>query len=124
MKLLTAVRWACVGLWMVFASAHALPVLRIDANGVLTGAEGVEVGGTLYDVKFVDGSCVDLFSGCDEDTDFVNIALEQVVQQVFTPSVQGNFGHSPQLIKGCTDLDTCLVEFPQRFECGAEALAC
>jgi hypothetical protein len=54
---------------MVFASAQAA-VLQVDAGGILTGATGVVVNGSLYDVSFVDGSCVGLFGGCDQVSDF------------------------------------------------------
>ena len=45
--------------------ANADPVLLVNGSGVLTGAHNVQVGGTLYDVMFVDGTCVDVFGGCD-----------------------------------------------------------
>ena len=44
--------------------------LDIQLN-VLMGATDVQVGGTLYDVVFVDGTCIELFDGCDDLTDFV-----------------------------------------------------
>ena len=44
--------------------------LQIDGTGRLTGATGVDVGGTLYDVVFLDGTCAGLFSGCDAPADF------------------------------------------------------
>ena len=47
------------------SSAVAAPILQVS-GGVLTGATGVNVGGTLYDVQFVDGSCNSLFNGCTQ----------------------------------------------------------
>ena len=44
--------------------------LNVDGSGQLTGASGVNVGGTLYDVTFVDGTCTALFDGCDDVSDF------------------------------------------------------
>jgi hypothetical protein len=44
---------AAVG--MTAISAQAIP---IKSGGQLIGATNVDVGGTLYDVDFVDGSCV------------------------------------------------------------------
>ena len=35
-------------------------------NGELFGASDVNVNGTLYDVAFQDGTCIDLYNGCDE----------------------------------------------------------
>lgn len=44
--------------------------------GRLFGARNVNVNGTLYDVQFMDGNCISLFTlgpmagGCNEDADF------------------------------------------------------
>ena len=46
-------------------------------GGLLVGATNINVGGTLFDVDFVDGTCVALFTGCDNavaDFDFTNSA--------------------------------------------------
>ena len=43
--------------------ANADPVLLVNGSGVLTGARNVRVGGTLYNVTFVDGTCIDVFGG-------------------------------------------------------------
>ena len=48
------------------AQAATLNVL----GGQLMGASGVDVGGSLYDVQFLDGTCIDLYSGCDDVSDF------------------------------------------------------
>jgi hypothetical protein len=34
------------------------------------GASDVLVDGSLYDVQFLDGTCIDLYDGCDEVSDF------------------------------------------------------
>jgi hypothetical protein len=39
-------------------------------GGQLHGAFGVDVGGTLYNVEFLDGTCIALFNGCDAVSDF------------------------------------------------------
>ena len=36
----------------------------MNGSGILTGATGVNVNGTVYDVEFVEDSCVVAFSGC------------------------------------------------------------
>jgi hypothetical protein len=48
------------------------------------------VGGSLYDVSFLEGSCAELFSGCDGLDDFqfqdpasVNLATAALLDQVF-----------------------------------------
>ena len=97
--------------------ANADPVLLIDGSGRLTGAHNVRVAGTLYDVTFVDGTCVDVFAGCDAVSDFQFAAFEDAIatasallRQVFVdaPAV-GDFDTHPELTFGCTD----------RFQCGA-----
>jgi hypothetical protein len=41
--------------------ANADPVLLVNGSGILTGAQNVQVGGTLYDVTFVDSHSINLF---------------------------------------------------------------
>ncbi len=77
-------------------------------GGQLVGATGVDVGGTLYDVQFVDGSCTSLFNGCNDPlTDFTfttyqdaNLARIALSEQVFTDSAAGNFDSDPSLTNG------------------------
>jgi hypothetical protein len=48
-----------------------MPPLEANANVLAsqrwmsTGATGIDVGGVLYDVLFMDGSCNSLFAGCN-----------------------------------------------------------
>jgi len=42
----------------------------VNGSGILTGATGVNVGGTFYNVEFVEGTCAALFDGCDSVNDF------------------------------------------------------
>ena len=51
-------------------SSYALPVLQVNETGQLTGATGVELLGSFYDVEFIEGTCSEIFSGCDENSDF------------------------------------------------------
>ncbi len=51
--------------------SFAMPILNINASGRLAGASGVDVGGTFYDVEFLDSSCSFLFSGCNEASDLM-----------------------------------------------------
>ena len=39
-------------------------------GGILHGASDVLVDGNLYDVQFLDGTCIDLYDGCDDVSDF------------------------------------------------------
>ena len=66
--------WRSIGLAVLatlcFGSATASAATLNVVGGQLMGASGVDVGGILYDVEFLDGTCIDLFSGCDESADF------------------------------------------------------
>lgn len=88
--------------------AQAAPVLQVS-GGILQGAQGVDVNGTLYDVSFRDGSCVDLYGGCDALSDFtfttaaaVNAASRALLDQVLRDGAAGNFDSNPALTNGCT----------------------
>ena len=81
-----------------FAPAASAATLTMDASGILIGATGVTVGGTLYDVVFVDTTCIAAFSGCDSNTDFTFTtesaaisAAQALLDQVFLDGASGNF---------------------------------
>jgi PEP-CTERM motif-containing protein len=90
-------------------------VLQVNVAGELTGALGVNVSGTLYDVSFVDGTCVDVFSGCDSAADFQFdldsgfVAAAALLDSVFV----GAFDSSPGLIAGCIGEANCLAAVPK-----------
>jgi hypothetical protein len=85
-------------------------------TGLLLGAEDVDVGGTLYDVLFVDGTCAELYSGCNEESDFTFTTLEEasaasqaLLDQVFI----GDFDTDPSLTSGCeSTTGNCAVWTP------------
>jgi hypothetical protein len=88
-------------------------------GGQLMGASGVDVGGLLYDVEFVDGTCIALFSGCDESSDFVFTgyngaanASQALFDQVFLDGPEGFFDTIPSLISGCFSGVLCEVMTP------------
>lgn len=106
----TVRRWATAllvaGMGLVGSASAA--VLLVDGNGELTGANGVDVGGTLYDVRFVDGTCSSVFSGCDSDSDFTFattadafVASRALLDQVLLDGIAGNFDTIPSLTVGC-----------------------
>src|SRR5258705_14007916 len=113
--MLKTIRWCFLGLSMAFAQAHAVPTLITDVGtGKLLGADRVDVGGTLYDVRFVDGTCFTLYSECDAVADFpftggaVNLASQALLDQVLI----GAFDADPALTSGCTDPFQCLILTP------------
>lgn len=93
--------------------------LLVDDFGQLTGAEGVDVNGTLYDVTFADGTCAGLFGGCDNLADFAfdteteaGDAAQALLDQVFIDGVLGDFDGIPSLTQGCEAGDLCTVGIP------------
>lgn len=89
----------------------------IVSNGELVGASGVSISGSLYDVSFVEGSCISVFAGCDEATDFnfataneANAAASALQFQVFDDG--GIFDTNPELTFGCEDLFVCGFVIP------------
>ena len=106
----------CLLAWA--APVAASPVLVID-GGKLTGATGVDVGGTLYDVTFVDGSCAAVFAGCDQASDFTFsdgttalAATNALADQVFLDGNSGAFDSQPDLTFGCTSVTRCIPITP------------
>jgi hypothetical protein len=95
-----------VGLVLMAGGAQAVTLNVI--GGQLFSASNVDVGGTLYDVEFVDGTCVDLFNGCDESSDFTftdgtsaQLASQSLLDQVFLDGPDGTFASNPELTVGC-----------------------
>jgi hypothetical protein len=100
-------------------SAAAAPVLLVNTDGQLYGATGVEANGSLYDVLFLDGPCITLFSGCDDPSDFTfttqaeaEAASQALLDQVFLDGPSGNFDSNPELTFGCEDQVLCAVLTP------------
>jgi len=103
-----------VALFLTGSGAGA--ATQIIAGGQLVGASDVDVAGELFDVAFVDGTCIALFSGCDEPGDFsitseaLAIAAAQALldQVLLTPQ----FDNTPQNTFGCTSTSLCQVTTP------------
>jgi hypothetical protein len=104
------------------ADAATLKLSSVD----LWGASGVSIAGALYDVEFRDGSCIELFSGCDSPEDdfpfdsyeVIREAAVALLDQVFLdnhPSGQGRlFDSHPNETRGCWESpDGCNVLIPQ-----------
>lgn len=126
MKLIRLLSYVCVINFFYPTLSYAV-VLNID-NGTLKGATGVNVNGNLYDVSFQDGTCVDLFNGCNESSDFffsvpdesldtlVNSeaakASQALLDQVFIDSNLGQFDSEQFLTFGCNNGNICSVVTP------------
>jgi hypothetical protein len=111
-------------------SLAAAPVLQVNGDGQLTGAQGVQVAGSLYDVAFVDGQCRDAVLGYFGDTPQCEIfftrfafntpalaiaASQALLDQVFIDGLvvmaRYDFDTDPALTAGCEG-DRCSVFSP------------
>lgn len=108
-----------VAIILPFAASASAATLIVDANGELAGATGVNVGGSLYDVSFADGTCINVFSGCDSATDITfqsladaTVAAQALLDQVFLDSALGSFDTNPGATRGCESSDSCLASVP------------
>ncbi len=110
---------------LAVAPVRAAVILNIDGSGQLTGAQNVDVNGTLYDVTFQAGTCIALFNGCDQVSDFAftdlasaQAAATALMNTVFLDGSSGNFDTNPSLTFGCSIADptvACAVLIPVGF---------
>jgi hypothetical protein len=119
---------ACVGLAMMGMAGTAGAAVLNVSGGQLLGAHNVDVLGTLYDVTFLDGLCSDLFSGCDETSDFAfsdqptaTAAGQALLDQVFIDTGLGAFDSFPNLTTGCPGGYVCDVYIPFVFDNGVNS---
>ena len=121
-SLVFAISFGIAAVGLTTSPAQAA-LLLVDSSGQLTGARNVEVsiGGVItpFNVSFRDGTCVDLFSGCDanSDLDFTNEddaqeAAAALIAQVFI----GIFDTDPSLTMGCSDPVVCQTLIPWLFK--------
>ena len=82
--------------------------------GQLVAAYMVEIDGNFYDVEFVDGTCADLFDGCDSSDDFTFTngadaltASYALLDQVFVNTSYGPFDEASELTHGCPEGTEC-----------------
>jgi hypothetical protein len=144
-KKLLALCFLVLGLGV--GQAHADVIRQFDGAWILTGATGVMVNGTSYDVRFESGSCNSVFNGCDPAEDFLftsgTLALaasQALLDQVFVGENPGNvdpmqlpgfLDDRPGLTQGCnnggpsgfSDFRECTALTPYAFSGGTELLA-
>lgn len=90
----------------------------------LLGAVNINVGGSFYNVDFVDGSCLSLFTACggngtnsfafNNEVD-AKSASDALLAQVFLDIDDGapeDFDSSPSLMAGCTAAKACKILTP------------
>ena len=122
-NLKTLLAIVAVGLFGFAGDLRATVILDVHGSGILTGAENVNVNGTLYNVQFLDGTCATLFSGCDSNSDFTfttssdaQAAAQALLDQVFLDGLLGSFDANPALTQGCTDPSLCDAIVPYAFD--------
>lgn len=92
----------------------------------MVGASGVVVDGVEYDVEFIAGTCFQLFTQCNEVSDFffdddvsAFLATQALLNQVLLDGPEGQFDSLPELTEGCfTSLSAteCRIVTPYGFE--------
>jgi hypothetical protein len=103
-------------LGLAMSPAQAVPTLLVD-NGQLLGADNVNVAGNLFDVRFVEGSCNSLFSGCTSSSfpfpthASATVAGQALLDQVFIDTGNDLFDTDPTTTLGCTT-GTCTILVP------------
>jgi hypothetical protein len=107
-------------LFILAASSASAATLNV-VGGQLIGASGVDVGGTLYNVEFIKGSCIALYDGCDSPDDFIFNTVDEalsasqaLLDQVFIDGVSGNFDSVPALTVACENATWCNAFTPYR----------
>jgi hypothetical protein len=110
MKMLRVICTLFIFGFVSVSHASVIFITEKDANGVtsLLGADNVEVNGLYYNVRFLDGSCIALFNGCDDPADFffgyVGDALDASISLLDQVFIRGTgFDIAPELINGCSN---------------------
>ncbi len=108
---------------LLISSSASAATLNVS-GGQLLGASGVIVDGSSYNVEFLDGTCIALYSGCDDVSDFTFqtsaaalLASNALLDQVFQDGAN-LFDSDPELTAGCTSLTQCGVRTPYGFSSG------
>ena len=75
---------------LIFSTSVYSATLAIE-NGQLVGADGITFDGYTGSVRFVDGTCRDLFNGCDEPSDIVFESLTSTNTEARDFALAANF---------------------------------
>ncbi len=106
----------CTLLAAVATTAHAA-TLTTNGLGQVTGASGVTSEGESYTIVMADGTCAALFSGCNDDADFLPLDASNrlAAQRALVDFLEAVWaqGHGPGDIVGCIgSISQCSVYAP------------
>jgi len=113
--------WAALGGALAMLAGGPAPAATqtINGSGQLTGATGVTVGGSTYNVTFTDGTCAGLFGGCDGVTDFTfqtQADAQAAAAALLAQAIVGtSFDTAPGTTFGCIGGDSCSMLIPFGF---------
>jgi hypothetical protein len=112
---------AIAGFALAIAASPAAALSLVLSGSELQGANGVIVNGIEYNVRFADGTCAGLYSGCDSVADFVFTteadalaASQALLDQIFIPA-NGSFDADPEHTEGCESTVNCSMVTPYGF---------
>ncbi|MFT5442979.1 MAG: hypothetical protein ACI8W3_002023 [Myxococcota bacterium] len=100
------------------ASSSVFAATLNVVGGQLLGASGVDVDGMLYNVEFLDGTCIGLYDGCDaiKDLTFETAAAALPASQGLLDQVildgSGFFDSVTEYPRGCDALEYCILLSP------------
>lgn len=118
---------------LLITSKSLSAILVTDSEGSiaqLLAAMNVDINGILYDVTFQDGTCVELFNGCNDLTDFTftneadaTAASQALLDQVLIDTPFPNtYDSNPNFVAGCQTASRdigCYFVTPYTFISGA-----
>ena len=109
----------CAAMFSLITVSTNAATLIIDNQDQLRGALRVDVNGFLFDVEFINSSCIGAFDGCNDATNFTfqtvddaTAASQALFDQVLIDSVLGDFDSIPAMTAS-SSADSC------SFTCGS-----
>ncbi len=89
----------------------------------LLGAKNVVIDSTIWNVSFEDGTCAEVFSGCDQDSYFTfnsrhfarlasQALLDQVLIDILPPQYPSKYDSNPEMISGIENIFWSLIITP------------
>lgn len=106
-------------------------IIHTVEDGLLIGATGVVVDDVSYDVRFTNGTCFDLFEGCNGMGSFfwsteadANNAMTALRDQVFINTPLYDFDSNHRLTSGCETASRqyCDIRMPYKLFTPADGL--